>query len=40
MRLGAGGVEEVIELPLERDELAALRRSADKVREGIDALGT
>jgi len=39
VRLGAGGVEEVIELPLERDELAALRRSADKVREGIHALG-
>lgn len=31
-RLGRGGVEEIIEIPLEEDELADLRRAADAVR--------
>ncbi len=31
-RLGAGGVQEIVELPLTSDELAALRAAADAVR--------
>jgi malate dehydrogenase len=33
VKLGAGGVEEIIEFDLAADELAALRKSADAVRE-------
>lgn len=33
-RLGADGVEDIIELKLQPDELAALKKSADKVRAG------
>lgn len=32
-RLGRGGVEEIVELPLEGDELAALRQAAEGIRE-------
>jgi malate dehydrogenase len=31
-RLGRGGVEEIVELPLTDDEVAALRTAADAVR--------
>ena len=37
-RLGRGGVEEVVELPVTPDELAALRASAESVRAGLAAL--
>jgi len=37
VKLGAGGAEEVVELDLAAEELAALRRSADEVRAGIIA---
>ncbi len=36
-RLGAGGVEEIIECELSDDELAALQRSAQHVRETVEA---
>jgi malate dehydrogenase len=35
VKLGAGGVEEIIELDLTDDELAALHKSAEKVREVV-----
>ncbi|WP_024545632.1 malate dehydrogenase [Picosynechococcus sp. NKBG15041c] len=35
-RLGAGGVESVVELPLTASEFAQLQQSAQAVREGID----
>ena len=38
VKLGAGGVEEIIELELTQEELESLRKSAEEVREGIDAL--
>jgi len=38
VRLGAGGVEEVVELELTDAERSALHRSADEVRKGIAAL--
>lgn len=38
VKLGAGGVEEIIEFALSTDELGALRRSADAVRGLIDAM--
>ncbi|MBP7559092.1 MAG: malate dehydrogenase [Armatimonadetes bacterium] len=38
-KLGAGGIEEIIELPLTDGELAELRRSAEHVRAGVEALG-
>jgi malate dehydrogenase len=39
VRLGALGAEEVIELPLNEEELAALHRSAESVREAIALTG-
>ena len=33
--LGSGGIEKVVELPLSGEEKAALKKSADSVREGI-----
>lgn len=38
VKLGAGGVEEVIEFDLNDDELAALRKSADSVQELVDVM--
>lgn len=38
VRLGEGGVEEVIELDLEKHELDALHASAQAVREGLEGL--
>ena len=40
VKLGAGGIEEVIELDLTDDEQAALRASADAVREVVGVLTT
>ena len=39
VKLGAGGAEEVIELPLTDEERAALHRSADTVRALVSAMG-
>jgi len=39
VKIGAGGVEQIIELPLERGELDALHASAEGVRKGIETLG-
>ncbi len=39
VKLGAAGVEQVIELALTDDEMAALRRSADAVRETVALMG-
>ena len=36
-KLGAGGIEEIIELPLTDGELAELRRSAERSRAGVEA---
>jgi malate dehydrogenase len=36
--LGAGGVEKVIELPLNADEMALVKKSADGVRSSIETL--
>jgi len=36
--LGAGGVEKVIELPLNDDEMALVKKSADAVKSSIEAL--
>ena len=38
VKLGAGGVEQIVELRLTEDEQAALRRSAGAVRELVDAM--
>jgi malate dehydrogenase len=38
VKLGAGGVEQIIEVKLTADEKAALKRSADAVRELVDVL--
>jgi malate dehydrogenase len=38
VRLGAGGVEEIVELDLSEEERAELRRSADAVREVVGVL--
>jgi malate dehydrogenase len=38
-RLGADGVEEILEIELEEDERAQLQRSAEAVRELVAALG-
>jgi malate dehydrogenase len=40
VKLGAGGIEEVIELDLSDDERSALEASASAVREVVDVLGT
>ena len=39
VKLGAGGVEQVLEVALTVDERSALERSADAVRQLTDALG-
>ena len=39
VKLGAGGVEEILELDLQESELAGLRHSADSVRELIEVMG-
>ncbi len=39
IKLGAGGVEQVIEIELTDDELQALQTSAQTYREGIQLLG-
>jgi len=39
VKLGEGGVEEIIELPLTAEELSALRDSAETVRAGVRELG-
>jgi len=38
--LGAGGVEKIIELPLNDDEKALVQRSADAVRATLETLKT
>jgi malate dehydrogenase len=38
VRLGEGGVEEIIELELTPAQMEALHKSADAVREGIQSL--
>ena len=38
VKLGSGGIEEIIEFDLNADELAALRKSADSVQELIDVM--
>jgi len=38
VKLGAAGIEQVVEIPLTRDEKAALQRSADAVRELVEAM--
>ena len=37
-RVGADGVEEIVELPLEEEELAALREAAEAVRHNVGEL--
>jgi L-lactate dehydrogenase len=37
--VGRGGVHRVLETPMDDDELAALRHSADTLRHSMDALG-
>ncbi|TCK21430.1 malate dehydrogenase [Pseudonocardia endophytica] len=37
-RLGRGGLQEIVELDLEQDELAALRTAADRIRERLAEL--
>jgi len=39
VKLGAGGIEEIIEIKLTDDEQAALNRSADAVKELVEILG-
>jgi malate dehydrogenase len=38
VKLGAGGIEEIIELDLSAEEKAELRKSADAVREVVGVL--
>jgi malate dehydrogenase len=38
--LGAGGVEKIIELPLNEEELALVKQSADAVRSTLTTLKT
>jgi len=40
VKLGAGGVEEIVELDLSDDERQALETSADAVREVVGVLGS
>ncbi len=40
VKLGAGGIEEIVELDLTDDEQAALQASADAVREVVGVLGS
>jgi len=40
VKLGAGGIEEIVELELSDDERAALDASAEAVREVVGVLGT
>ena len=39
VKVGAGGVEEIIEVPLDTEEKAAVSRSAETVRSSISGLG-
>ena len=39
VKLGAGGVEEIVEIPLSADERAALHETAASVRGLVEALG-
>ena len=39
VKLGAGGVEEIVDLQLDETELAGLRGSAAAVRELIEVMG-
>jgi len=39
VKLGVDGVEQIVEVELTEEEAAALRASAEKVREGVKALG-
>jgi malate dehydrogenase len=38
VKLGASGIEEIVELDLREDELADLGKSADSVRELVQVL--
>jgi len=38
--LGAGGIEKIIELPLNEEEMALLKKSADAVRSTLETLKT
>jgi malate dehydrogenase len=40
VKLGAGGIEEIVELELSQDEREALNASAEAVREVVGVLGT
>jgi malate dehydrogenase len=40
VKLGAGGIEEIVELELDEDERAALQASADAVRDVVGVLTT
>ena len=40
MKLGAGGIEEIVELELSDDERQALEQSADAVRDVVGVLST
>jgi len=39
VKLGAGGVAEIVELELSADERSALQRSADSVKELVGVMG-
>jgi malate dehydrogenase len=38
VKLGAGGIEQIIELPLSEEEQAAVQKSAALVRDSVNAL--
>ena len=40
VKLGRNGLEEIIQIELKEDEAAALRKSADAVKELVDKLKT